>query len=282
MRKAAPFLIISVWLLVLGIKLIFAEQFLLGPQQKLISKSSTPKKQKRRKPRKSVPKKPSRPPELIGSKEQRVAQNLRAIQLGLPQIKTEQELKELAQNKTLIELGNTEHYYTDKGLLKKSRPKIKGKKIRVEKELGLILVYPWVKTYLEKLAEDHFHEFRKRFKIPSGARSLWLQHEMTRPGSPYYTPYAAKAENPLEESLHARAIVIDISRLGMSPKEIKWMRDRLIADKNKGVEVELENQEETEEEEIKVSSTVETEPIEERIYYHIVIFPKGQLPAPPK
>jgi hypothetical protein len=248
------------------------EGFEESPQQKSSSK------QKRKRPKTPIPK-PKRPPELVGSKEQRIAQNLRAIELGLPQIKTEQELEELAKNKTLIELGNTEHYYTDRGLLKKSRPKMKGKKIRVEKELGPILVYPWVKSYLERLAEDHFHEFRKRFKIPSGARSLWFQHEMTRPDSPYYTSYAAKAENPLEESLHARAIVIDISRLGMSPREIKWMRDRLIADKNKGVEVELENQEETVEEEI---SVVETESIEERICYHIVVFPKEHLPAPPE
>lgn len=258
----------------------FEEKSRPSQQPKPRPKSSS-SKQKRKKPKTPAPKL-KRPPELVGSKEQRVRQNLRAIELGLPQIKTEQELKELAQNKTLVELGNAGYYYADRGLLKKSRPKMKGKKSRVEKELGPILVYLWVKSYLEKLAEDHFREFHRRFKIPSGARSLWLQHEMTRNGSPYYTSYAAKAEDPLEESLHVRAIAIDISRQRMTSKEIKWMRDRLIADKNKGVEVELEEQEETDEEEAKVNLAVETEPIEERICYHIVVFPKEPLPAPPQ
>jgi hypothetical protein len=239
-------------------------------------------KQKQKKP--ASPVFPKRPPELTGSKEQRIAQNLRAIQLGLPQIQTEDELKKLAQDKVLVELGDTRHYYVDRGLIKKSRA-LKNKKVQVEKERRPVFVYLWAKSYLEKLAEDFFRESHKRFKIVSGARSLWLQHEMTRKGSAYYTPYAAKAGDPLEESLHARANTIDISRRGMTLKEIKWMRDRLIADKNNGVEVELENQEETEgaeEEKTKINSAVETEPIEERICYHIVVFPKEQLPAPSK
>lgn len=88
---------------------------------------------------------------------------------------------------------------------------------------------------------------------------------MTRKGSPYYTPYAAKAKTPLEESLHVRGIAVDISRSGMSPQEVKWMRDRLIEDKKNGVEFETESEETLE---------IETEPIEERVCYHIVVFPR--------
>jgi len=79
---------------------------------------------------------------------------------------------------------------------------------------------------------------------------------MRTAGSCYYESSTAKVtDNPLEESLHGRAIAIDISRRGMSRDEIKWMRSRLIADKINGIEFEID-------------------PIEESSCYHIVVFPK--------
>ena len=255
----------------------FEEKSRPSPQSKPAPKKMDQKKQKRSK----IPApKSKQPSELIGSKEQRIKQNLQAIQLGLDLIQTEEEIKELGRKGVLLELTDTRHYFIDRTdrVAAKRAGGARAPKARA-KELGPVFVYPWAKAYLDKLAEDYFNfnKFRKRLRVTSGARSLWFQREMTRKGSPYYTPYAAKAENLLEESLHVRAIAIDISRRGMSAGEIKWMRDRLITDKVKGVEVEEEIG--SEEPEVP-GALVETEPIEENICYHIVVFPKKQLLAP--
>jgi len=260
------------WLPLVG--LVLAEQPMPAYLSKpAVSKSSIPKKRGRKRPKKAPPKS-SRPAELVGSKEQRVAQNLRAIELGLFQIRTEEELGRLAKNGTLVELVKTRYYFPDRLYVRK-----RGKKIM--REVKPIFVYPWVKMYLDRLARDYYRKFSKRFSVPSGARSLWFQHEMTRRGSPYYTPYAAVAKTPLGESLHVRGIVIDISRLGMKPAEVRWMRERLIADKKNGVEFKLENQEEIGQEEMGQEKPagvgkffVEPEPIDEGICFHIVVFPK--------
>jgi hypothetical protein len=253
-----------------------ASQGNIGPGLK--SGKSKLSKSEREKTKKPAPR-PNRPPELVGSKEQRIAQNLRAIELGLNQIQIETELKELAQNGTLVELTDTECYYVDRSVIKRLRLP-KSKKIRTEKETKPVFVYPWAKAYLEKVAGDYSKKFHKRWRVTSGARSLWFHHEMTRKGSPYYTPFAAKAESPLEESLHTRGNTFDISRRGMSLKEIKWMRNRLIADKKNGVEFEIENQEEMEQERAGQEEAgkndkilIKPEPVEERICYHIVVFP---------
>jgi hypothetical protein len=215
--------------------------------------------------------KSSRPAELVGTKEQRVQQNTKAILLGITQINTEAEIVTAFNNKELVELKDGDSYRIDqlrprKSPVRKSKSKAKTKMQIPKVEVKHIYVKYWVKEYLDVFARDHFKEFHKQFLATSGTRSLWLQHEMTRKGSPYYTPYAAKAENPLEESLHPRGIVVDISRAGMTAKEIKWIRDRLIKDKKNGIEFEVENQEEL--------SGLETEPIEEKVCYHILVFPK--------
>lgn len=200
------------------------------------------------------------PPELKGSKLQRVEQNQRAESLGIKQIANEEELQNLIKSDAIVELTDDKHYFIDKGAETKPRKitrRVKGKRIVIncEPKPNKIFVYPWVKEYLDKRSADYFTEFRKKFKFTSAARSLKEQILMRTKGSCYYTPFAALADNPLEETLHARAIAVDISRKGMKAKEIKWIRERLLADKILGVEFEID-------------------PTEETICYHIVVFPR--------
>lgn len=203
------------------------------------------------------------PTELRGSTEQRIGQNQRAESLGIGQIANDEMLARLVQEKILVELVDGDNYFIDRGAETKPHKitrRVKGKRVVVncDPKPNEIFVYPWVKEYMDKLAADYFLKFKKKFKITSGAGSLNERILMRTKGSCYYTPNAAQATNPLEESLHARAIAIDISRKGMKASEIKWMRERLIADKTKGVEFEID-------------------PIEESICYHIVVFPKTPL-----
>lgn len=214
------------------------------------------------------------PQELRGSKQQRVEQNTKAINLGIGQIATDSELLTMVGDGKLIELKNSDHYFVERGVRTKSwktTKRVGGKKITkiCNPKTNKVFVYPWVKEYLDKFAADCFIKFKrkKKLKITSGARSLEEQKEMRTPGSCYYEPSAAKVVSDLlEESLHVRAIAIDISRKGMSKKEIIWIRDKLVADKINGVEFVTEDQYDPVE--------LETDPIEERACYHVVVFSK--------
>lgn len=206
------------------------------------------------------------PLELKGSTEQRIGQNLRAENLGINQIANDVILARLIQEKILVELTNGDNYFIERGT--ETKPwkiiqRVKGKRtvINCAPKPNRVFTYPWVKEFLDKLATDHSLEFKKKkFKITSGTRSLEEHKLMRTKGSCYYTPNAAQAAGPLEESLHVRGIAIDISRKGMKSSEIRWMRKRLIADKINGIEFEID-------------------PIEENICYHIVVFPKAKQSA---
>lgn len=208
------------------------------------------------------------PVELRGSKEQRIKQNIRADQLGITQIKTNLELHELVASGRLVELVNTSHYFVERGkaAVSKSRKKKKKTSLPCPEKDKRIFVRIEAKIYLDYFARKHFLFFHKKLKITSGARSLEEQALMRTKGSCYYTPYAAEADSPLEESLHARGNTIDISRTGMPRKEISWIRAVIIADKVHGVEFEIEDQED--------QLALEADPIEERICYHIAVFIK--------
>lgn len=222
----------------------------------------------------------SRPPELRGSKEQRVEQNTKANELNLVHITTRAELETFASSGVLIELTDSDFYYIDPKPERICTLDARGK-YRAKTAKRRIFVYPEVKKYLDWRAEKHFSEVHARYKITSGARSLEEQVSMRTRGSPCFTGYAAEADNPLEESLHIRGNTVDISRKvmpvsnrgtkqkerQMTSREIAWMRARLIEDmKLEGVEAEEEIPETLKE--------VEVEPIEENICYHIVVFPK--------
>ncbi|MEX1063869.1 MAG: DUF5715 family protein [Candidatus Paceibacterota bacterium] len=191
-----------------------------------------------------------RPGELVGSTEQRVIQNTKAVNLGIESVVDDKQLMSMASNGKLVRLLDTSHYYIGHSRNQKPEP---------------VYVRPWVASYLNNLARDYFLAFRKKLKITSGTRTLERQKAMRTRGSRYYTPYAAKAETALEESLHLRGVVVDISRLGMTRREILWFRQRLVADKVNGIEAEEEQNE----------IEIEIEPIEENVCYHIVVFPKS-------
>lgn len=219
-----------------------------------------------------------RPTELRGSPEQRIQQNLKAINLGLNQITTGDEMLSMIQAGTLVELLSSRYFEVNRGAVPIRKLGRGKKRILCQRKEEKVFVRKYVPSYVNLLAGDFYKDFRKKLKITSGTRVLDEQILMRTKGSCYYTPYAAEVTNPLEESLHVRGITIDISRrvlvagrnglqeIPMSRKEIEWMRKRLIADKLNGVEFEVENQEE--------STELETEPIEENICYHIVVFPK--------
>ncbi len=227
----------------------------------------------------------NRPAELRGSKKQRIQQNTKAINLGIGQIFTDEELLGMQRNNVLLKLKDTPYYLTDGGAIQFRRLRWGKKTIFCMPREGRVLVRPYVKVYIDLLTRDFFLDFRKKLKVTSGARSLEEQALMRTKGSCTYNPNAAIANDPLEESLHTRALVFDISRrvvavvkgrskeVSMSRQEIAWMRKRLVADKLKGVEFEFKEESEND------KGVIETDPIEENVCYHIVVFPPITKPA---
>lgn len=230
----------------------------------------------------------SRPLELRGSKEQRIRQNIRANNLDLDTILNDEELASLVSLGRLTELVGGGHYYIDRQPEKictvsgKARGKVRYK-VRYAKKK--IFVRPAVKKYLDQLAGDNFTTWHNLLKITSGARSLEKQKMISSRGSPCYTAYAVATDEPLEQSLHLRGIVVDISRrvakihprtgrhyeIAMSSAQIKWLRNRLIRDKLAGL---IEAEEESGEFELLPD---QVEPIEEKVCYHIAVFPRKPI-----
>lgn len=222
-----------------------------------------------------------RPVELRGSAEQRIRQNTKAINLGINQVLTYGELLNLVKDGALEELKNNAYYYIDRGATSTRKVRIGKRMLLCVPKENRIFVRAEVSAYAHILARDFFvfTKSAKRLKLTSGVRSLEEQIEMRTPGSCHYTPYAATIlTSPLEESLHIRGIAFDISRrvvavvkgrlkeVSMSNEEIKWIRNRLVADKLNGVEFEMGDKKE------KIG--LETDPIEEKICYHVIVFPK--------
>ncbi len=209
----------------------------------------------------------SRPQELRGSKQQRVKQNIKAENLGIGQILTAGELLAMADDGRLVGLKSNDNYYVDRGVSQVRKLRRGKRTIICPPKENKVFVHAFAVSYIDLLAHDFFHEFGRKLKVTSGARSLEEQILMRTRGSCYYNSNAALASDPLEESLHVRAIAFDISRrvvavvkgklkeMPMSRRELDWMRKRLIADKLRGVEFEIE-------------------PLEENGSYHIVVFSK--------
>lgn len=216
-----------------------------------------------------------RPEELRGSNKQRIAQNIKAIALGIDQIATNEELLAMITSGVLVEVKDSAYYSVHRGAVPLKKIRKNKKRIICPPRENKVFVRPWVKEYLDEyfsvIARDFMNEFGKKFKLTSGARSLEEQAAMRTKGSCYYTAYAAWVNDPLEESLHGRGIAVDISRrvstvtrgklkeMAMSRLEIEWMRKRLMGEKF-------------------VRAEFEVEPIEENICYHIVVFP-NKIPA---
>ena len=77
---------------------------------------------------------------------------------------------------------------------------------------------PWSKLFLDRLARQHYARFRKKLRITSLVRTVALQRWMRRRNQ-----NAAPSLGPRRSS-HLTGATLDISKKGMSAREIAWMR----------------------------------------------------------
>lgn len=77
---------------------------------------------------------------------------------------------------------------------------------------------PWSKLFLDRLARQHYAHFRKKLRITSLVRTVALQDSIRRRND-----NAAPTHGPRRSS-HLTGATLDISKKGMSAKQLEWMR----------------------------------------------------------
>ena len=87
---------------------------------------------------------------------------------------------------------------------------------------------PWSKLFLDRLSSQYRARFGKPLKVTSLVRTVSLQEGLTRRNG-----NAAPAYGP-HRSSHLTGATLDISKKGMTTKEIDWMRRVLHSLKIKG------------------------------------------------
>lgn len=78
------------------------------------------------------------------------------------------------------------------------------------------LVRPYTRKFLENLSREYYAQFHKQLKVTSAVRPKSYQHSLRH-----------RNGNAARASPHATGAVIDVSKRGMSRREIRWMRQKL-------------------------------------------------------
>lgn len=87
---------------------------------------------------------------------------------------------------------------------------------------------PWSKLFLERLSRQHYARFRKPLRVTSMVRTAAMQARLSA-----WNINAADAHGPRRSS-HLTGATLDISKAGMSPQQIEWMRGVLHRLKQQG------------------------------------------------
>jgi hypothetical protein len=142
---------------------------------------------------------------LQGSLASRKSANVRSDIEGLSRIKNDTQLAKFKKAFLLVRLPETASVRVDSHLAIKWR-----------------WCRPWTRSFLQDLAKLHYSNFRKPYIITSGVRTVFHQIELMKRNRNAVTPYGSYA------SSHLRGNSIDITKIGMSNKELKWFRTTLL------------------------------------------------------
>jgi uncharacterized protein YcbK (DUF882 family) len=94
---------------------------------------------------------------------------------------------------------------------------------------ALRLTRPWTRQFVEQMAEAFHHLFAKPLRITSLTRTRGHQHALRR-----RNPSAAPAAGAVQ-STHLTGAAVDISKLGLSEREVAWLRTVLARLRTRGV-----------------------------------------------
>jgi hypothetical protein len=172
------------------------------------ARSESPSEQPQETASLRVPEQPLRSmnlPPLRGSHESLVRQNQRAEQDGLLRIRDDEDIESLRRLGSLVSL-----------------PSIGG--LRVDDRLPLNRRYcrAWTGHFLSDLARVHYGRFGTELQVNSAVRTIEYQRHLL-----HINGNAAPAEGDVA-SPHLTGAAVDISKKGLSPSEIAWLRAYLL------------------------------------------------------
>jgi len=145
-----------------------------------------------------------------GSRESLLRQNERTEELE--RIEDEEQLFELTQAGALVELPH-DRYAVAAGNLPEERRYCR----------------PWTRSFLEDFARDYYEEFKQPLIVTSAVRTVAVQKKLRRRNR-----NAADIDGDLA-SPHLTGATLDIGKRGMTKKQLKWIRDYLLEQQNRGV-----------------------------------------------
>lgn len=148
---------------------------------------------------------------LRGSMESLVRQNLRTDEDHLERIRNNDDLNDRIARGMLVPVPTSSALTINQNLPENRR-----------------YCRPWTATFLRDLARAHDAIFHSSLNVSSAVRTVRYQKRLINVNG-----NAAAAEGEIV-SPHVTGATIDISKHGMSAREIYWMRGRLLALQNEG------------------------------------------------
>jgi len=148
---------------------------------------------------------------LCGSEESLKRQNKIADEEGLWRFQNEYDLAIAKVNGLLFVLPSNAHVELDERL-----------------PVAYRWCRPWAYDFLNDTGKLYFEKFKMRFQVNSGVRTVKYQ-KVLRKRNRNAAP--AKGE---KASSHLTGSAVDITKKGMTPEQIKWMRNFLVAIEENG------------------------------------------------
>ena len=148
---------------------------------------------------------------LKASSNSQVIQNKRADRDDLSRMKNVSMVRRFIRAGLLVRVpSRTRHYYTRYIPAKYS------------------YLRPWSKLFLDRLSSQYYARFKKKLRVTSTVRTIALQNSIRKRNRNAASPYGPK------RSSHLTGATLDISKAGMTSREIAWMRNVLHSVKKKG------------------------------------------------
>ncbi|HEU5231511.1 MAG TPA: DUF5715 family protein [Terriglobales bacterium] len=143
-------------------------------------------------------------PELRGSRDSLLKQNLEIDQAGLQRIEDDEQLQQLEERGVLVRLEDTQ-YVTISPSLKDTRRYAR----------------PWTAQFVDDMGREFYEKFHKPIEVNSAVRTMEQQRKLMR-----HNHNAAPAEGEVASS-HLAGTTVDIAKRGLTRKQHKWIADYL-------------------------------------------------------
>jgi hypothetical protein len=189
------------------------------------------------KPKMATGKKKASTISLRGTAAIQRQQNIVADKQKLPRVKSEKHLRKLIKERKLVHLPVAKYVTVDRGLprtLQYCHPRVRTWLFDVNRDYGV-----WASSEAKKCprCNNEIHPWRVTSAVRTPEHQLALRNGNKKGRGRNVN--AARVSGPMASS-HLTGATIDISQLRHTPKEVRWMQQRLLTGKNAGTVIPVE------------------------------------------